>query len=746
MTILGCGDICPSSRRQAVKRLPFTSTMRPVLYADTGAALAPGLHSVYPLSSSFHPGAPTGTHSAMYHCNYVGAPQRQGMVSSNSLIEANGTNQRTYAPMLTSGQYALSSEEPVDVTYISNAYGARGGAGKLVEPRVVHSLEVPKAGTQSRGKIKEEAIFPRATTSPVAVVSEDAGGSYQRDWQEEVRCLQKMLNTRDTQLELKEAEIQDLSSKLNELRKSQAAEKGIDVMDGQEQAVELTTMRKQVEVLRHERQELIELLLQKERQAAALDSVDPTTKEASAVQLGVQAISMVQGSAELREKLRAAEAEIKTLRQERTDADHLQQDTFDKLTDKRREAAELLELLSQRDMKVARVEAYLQQKTRELEHYTARAKDRLQREQTKREEAEQELLVAAEQCAAFKATVASRDEKIVELHGEVVRRDTLLRQLEERVRVLSDDLKTAHAQLQQALKGMMTRDAYMQALETQVRKSDAERQVAYLTEVSKSRKLELDTRMQQEYCRAALNDKCEKLATVKQDLLRSQSAMERIRKAITAVEEPEGCHSRSAALQSSAPHSHSTVPVEIPSSVVTDIPGIPLEQSLRSLDADFLVRPSPPECPSTDSKSRPGATSSNQPQITSMAYQSTSKTDQSAGKLLSASSKSPTSIPGASMNACKPSLDQLNPQYPVVRSDVVDQGVARVLEQPEYRPLATHICRLGPGAYLCFMQEVTMELQKDGNVVVKQPGDVSVAWTGQDVPILLQGTVSHQME
>lgn len=476
--------------------------------------------------------------------------------------------------------------------------------------------------------------------------------------------------------------------------------------------VELRTMRTRVELLRRERQELIELLLQKERQAAALDTIDPSAKEASALQLGVQAISMVQGTSELREKLHLAEAEIKTLRAERVAADELQQDTFDKLTDKRREAAELLELVSQRDMKVARIEAYLQQKTRELELLATRAKERLQKEQRKREEVEQEYLVATEQCNAFKASVASRDEKILQLQADVVRRDTLMKQLEERVRVLSEDLTGAHAQLQQMLRGMAAKDAYMQELEAQLRKNDTERQVAYLTEVSKSRKLALDTRIQQDQCRVALNDKQEKLAEAKQDLFRSQMAMERIRKAISSAEESQTCYARSEALQSPVLHRHATAPLEVLPRSLADIPSIPVEQSLRSMEADFLIRQPP-------SGSSPAGATFKQPPPTTKPPASTSKVPSTTSKPPLSTS---VSAPVIALTGSATVPDKYCPPYSAIPGDLVDQAIARLFERPEYRPLSARICRLGPGTYLCCMNEVTMEVDRDGRVVMGPPG------------------------
>ncbi|CDJ49731.1 high molecular mass nuclear antigen, putative [Eimeria brunetti] len=685
MTLFNCEDICPLSRRHVLKRVPYPPGMRPVTYANTGSAPFVSHYISYPLQTAFNLNPQKTAPAAGPVCtgNYVEEVPGLGVSAGAGppLTGLTGSPQRTQEPVHKYGYTTSSLPPPDDIVYASAPYSAGADVRKLGEP---HSslLKVPEPGTQYRGNLNSEPLHPRATTSPAGVASRGTAGPDAHELQQEVKRLQMMLNSRENQLDLKEAELQDALSKLENRRKQGNQEQkpgddGIDKAALQEKDADLKAMQKRIELLRRERQDLMELLLQKERQTAVLDAVDPSTKEASALQLGVQAISMVQGASELRSKLELAEAEIKQLRVDRDAAEELQQDTFEKLTDKRKEAAELLELLSQRDMKVARVEAYLQQKTRELEVFAARSKERLQKEQNKREEAEQELRVAAEQCSAFKATLANRDEKLMQLQAEVVRRDTLLKQLEERVRVLSDDLTGAHSQLQQMLKAMAAKDAYMQELEAQLRKNDTERQLAYLTEVSKSRKLALETRIQQELCRAALNEKREKLAAAKQDLFRSESAMERIRKAIGAAQATENCYSRSAALQSPDLHSHPTVPLHV-SPAVSGIPSVPVEHSLRTMDAEFVVCQNSPPNPSQF------ASALNQP-------------------------------PEASINPPRSSEFQTNSKPPPSSSKPLSSSASRT-------STAGYGLQLGPGSYLCCMNEVAMELQPDGNVMVLHPG------------------------
>lgn len=103
---------------------------------------------------------------------------------------------------------------------------------KFVEPEFVQPLKVPEAGTQSRGKLKGQDMRPRSTISTVKPAPSGTLVSYPHEWQQEIKQLQTMLNTRESQLEDKEAELRDALMKLQELRKQgrpsrQEADKGL---------------------------------------------------------------------------------------------------------------------------------------------------------------------------------------------------------------------------------------------------------------------------------------------------------------------------------------------------------------------------------------------------------------------------------------------------------------------------------------------------------------------------------------
>ncbi|KFG50835.1 putative high molecular mass nuclear antigen [Toxoplasma gondii p89] len=371
-------------------------------------------------------------------------------------------------------------------------------------------------------------------------------------------------------------------------------------------------LTRRLEALREERRDMRELLLQKDKQlAAAMNVSDPETKEASAVQLGVQAIAMVQDSVELREKIKQLNAQVAALKEEKSRRELLLEETFRKLTDKRKEAAGLLEMVSQRDMKLARVETFLQQRNRDYDQLQEQARASLKAETERAEKGEEEIKILEEQQNALKNIVASRDEKVMCLQNEVVRRDARIKQLDERLALLSQDLEQTSSHLQQLLRASAAKDAYLYELESQLRRNEVERQASYLAEVARTRRLALETRLKEEECRVALNDKDEALASAQHELSRNALTLQQLRQAFATVEATDACYrpaaacfrgnkeartlSRTNSLPFSPPADDAIYRIPTASSV----PQRPLQESLRLLEVDnaspqgAAVSPSP---------------------------------------------------------------------------------------------------------------------------------------------------------
>ncbi|PHJ19272.1 high molecular mass nuclear [Cystoisospora suis] len=320
-------------------------------------------------------------------------------------------------------------------------------------------------------------------------------------------------------------------------------------------------LARRIEGLRDERRDMKELLIQKDRQlAAAIGSTDPDCKEASAVQLGVKAISMVQDNVELKEKIRVLEADVVSLQDEKQKREALLDETFKKLNDKRTEAAGLLEMISQRDMKIARVETFLQQRNRDYEKLQEKSRVALETERERVLRGQEEIRILEEQQVALKNVIASRDEKVLCLQNEVVRRDAIIKQLEQRTKVLTKDLDQSTLHLQQMLRASAAKDAYLHELETHLRQNEVERQTSYLAEISRTRQMALETRLKEEECRNALNEKEEVLTSVKHELNRSSHTLQQIRQAFEGIEYTDQCYRPILNVSSSSSSSSSPSP------------------------------------------------------------------------------------------------------------------------------------------------------------------------------------------
>lgn len=225
MTLLQCGDICPVPRRHLLKRLPYSSSMHPVTYADTGSAPVTSHYISYPLHTAFNvvPQKVSTSSGAVYPTNYV--DEVSGLCASSPLSSFTTAYQHVQPPLPADGQANVFVAPPGELSYVRPPHSRSSNNRKPVEPQPSQYVRVPEPGTQSRGKLNGEPYRPRATTSPAAIAPNTTTTSYQNDWEQEAKRLQHILNARENELDMKEAELQDALSKLQEhLKQGNAAQ------------------------------------------------------------------------------------------------------------------------------------------------------------------------------------------------------------------------------------------------------------------------------------------------------------------------------------------------------------------------------------------------------------------------------------------------------------------------------------------------------------------------------------------
>lgn len=244
MTLFKCDDICPVARRHILKRVQYPPNMSPATYANTGPTPFASHYLSYPLENAFNVNPQKTASLPGPLCTNKYAEEGAGIDLSGGagppLTSFTGAQQRMQAPVSKYGYSTSSLPPPEDIVYAGVPHSTGGGLGKLPEP---HSLlTVPEPGTQYRGSNRER-FQPRATTSPAGIAFRENAGTHQHDLQQEVKRLQTMLNARENQLDLKEAELQDALSKLQDQRKQGSQE---ELSENEESVPSTLVLRAQV--------------------------------------------------------------------------------------------------------------------------------------------------------------------------------------------------------------------------------------------------------------------------------------------------------------------------------------------------------------------------------------------------------------------------------------------------------------------------------------------------------------------
>lgn len=279
---------------------------------------------------------------------------------------------------------------------------------------------------------------------------------------------------------------------------------------------EVTSMRKLIDDLVFEKQELQQLLIQKDKQLAVMTGVDPN--EASAVQLSMQAISMVQDATQLKEQIRALEVELVATNRKAQDFKERFEETYNKLAEKRQEAAVLVEALGARDLRIAKLDSLAQLREKELMQLRDDMRISICKEREQAARLQTELKILEDTHVKLREELSIRDDNALNLKSEIVRQSRYNQSAEERINVLGRELEEAQKHLQRLIKQNVAKDKYMLELERRMKENDVKRQATYLTELAKHRRLQLNLRLKEDDCRLALHDKDDQIVNLQTDL------------------------------------------------------------------------------------------------------------------------------------------------------------------------------------------------------------------------------------
>eukprot|EP00914_Ancora_sagittata_P012498 GHVO01024029.1.p1 GENE.GHVO01024029.1~~GHVO01024029.1.p1 ORF type:complete len:815 (+),score=174.71 GHVO01024029.1:141-2585(+) len=453
-----------------------------------------------------------------------------------------------------------------------------------------------------------------------------------------------------------------------------------------------------------ENRQLKDVIISKDRQLSVLSSIDPGMNESSALQLGAQAISMAQNSMELKEKLKTVESELQTCEEDRRGLQDKFEDTFQKLAARKRENANLVESIAERDLKLTRADTLLQQRDKEISVIKDEAKHALKSERERSCRLATEVDIATTQHEKLRSELTLRDEQIMKLKGDLIRSDKTLKSYDTRIKSLSHEMNELQNHLQRMVKQAVAKDQYVNEVEKRLKENEAKRQASYLQEFAKSRQLQNDYYNKEEGIYQTLVEREREISRMKNDLGSKVEQVEAVRQMLTSA--AGDVHKVCTSLSDDGPpiyptggkydygHDHGTY-----------------RHDSSSKDRSRLNSP----------RHRTSESAYDHPRT--MTHDGTLRNDK--GKVVyqysakngtvkvkskfgesHASQVEPEKPPPSSQTV----LNQLLGEYVPVRGDEIDAVVGDLVQQDAFRNHRVLLCRLSPGVYLYGTKRIQMRL------------------------------------
>lgn len=299
---------------------------------------------------------------------------------------------------------------------------------------------------------------------------------------------------------------------------------------------EAARMRKIIDDLSFEKQELQQLLIQKEKQLTLLSEVDPSSPETSAIHLGVKAIAMAREATNYREKICDLEADIKNTQEELCKTRTLLEDTVQKLTEKRHEATTLVETLAAKDMRIARLETLMHHHDAEQNRQREEQRLAFMREKEKAGRLEGEIQIAMQQQTRLREELARRDDTILTLKSEVIRQSKYNQNAETRLDALTAELTEAQQALDIATQQSIEKDKCLHELEQRLKQKNLQFQESCLSDFVKSRQLKLSMRLQEDEALQTLQLRDAQISRLRSSLASSTQQVTAVKNALLQAE------------------------------------------------------------------------------------------------------------------------------------------------------------------------------------------------------------------
>ncbi|CDU20542.1 hypothetical protein YYC_01332 [Plasmodium yoelii 17X] len=223
--------------------------------------------------------------------------------------------------------------------------------------------------------------------------------------------------------------------------------------------------------------------------------------------------------------------EIHKLKEENKNVNFKYQNTFEALTELRKDTLEYMESIVSRDMRIGYMESMLQKCEKDLE----KLKDNFKKEETNNREKiaklKSEIKILENQSSHLRHMIQEKDSEIVLLKNEIVRNDILLKQYEERNKELQSELRLMCNNLENVIDASNKKDIFMDQLERQIRENEIHRQNAYLKEVAKNRKIHANMKFKEILFDKSTKTQVDEFRNLKKELYLNKIQIEKAKEA-----------------------------------------------------------------------------------------------------------------------------------------------------------------------------------------------------------------------
>ncbi|SOS80302.1 conserved Plasmodium protein, unknown function [Plasmodium sp. gorilla clade G1] len=225
------------------------------------------------------------------------------------------------------------------------------------------------------------------------------------------------------------------------------------------------------------------------------------------------------------------EKEIIDLKEENKNVNFKYENTFQALSELRKDTLEYMESIVSRDMRIAYMESMLQKCEKDL----SKLRDQYTKQQIiNRQQVEKftsEIKILEKQSSHLQSMIQEKDSQIVLLKKEIVRNDILIKQYEERNKELQKELRLMCNNLENVIEASNKKDLFMNELEKQIRENEVHRQHAYLKEVAKNRKIHADMKFKEILYDKSSKHQSDELHDLKKELYLNQIQMQKAKEA-----------------------------------------------------------------------------------------------------------------------------------------------------------------------------------------------------------------------